>query len=219
MLSSLFGFHENLVSIYDYVPKKNKAVKLLSTVHYSKRCEGKAMKPEAINFYNANKGGVDSMDQMVTHFTTKWPTIRWTYAFFCNILDVMALAAFCICKEVDKLNKNDAKRKFLSTLSNTLVLTNIENRMNNVHVISQFTTCLAIESFFGRKIKILANTLATYTSSADTLMRKKDCRLCLQEDNKLRRKTRFFCSKCSNPVCQQHSKIAYTCFSCIPENQ
>lgn len=30
----------------------------------------------------------------------------------------------------------------------------------------------------------------------------------------LRRKTRFICSKCKNPVCQQHSKIDYVRFGC-----
>jgi len=48
VLSSLFGFHENLVSICSYVPKKNRAVNLLSTVHYNKACEGEAKEPLAI---------------------------------------------------------------------------------------------------------------------------------------------------------------------------
>lgn len=127
---------------------------LLSTVHYTKHCEGEAMKPEAILFYNENKAGVDCMDQMVTHFTTKRSTRRWTFAFFCNMLDTMALAAFCICKEVDGLNKNSARRNFLTTLADTLVLPNIENRMNNIHIIKQFNTRLAMESYFGRPLNV-----------------------------------------------------------------
>lgn len=70
------------------------------------------------------------MDQMVTHFTTKRPTKRWTYAFFCNMFDVMPLAAFGICKEVDWLKNKDARRTFLTTLANSLVLPTVENRMN-----------------------------------------------------------------------------------------
>ncbi|XP_037942532.1 piggyBac transposable element-derived protein 4-like [Teleopsis dalmanni] len=96
VLSSCFGFHEDLVSICSYVPKKNKCVNLLSTVHYTKTCEGAAMKPEAILYYNANKAGVDCMDQMMSHFTTKRQTRRWTLAFFCNMINVAALAAFCM---------------------------------------------------------------------------------------------------------------------------
>lgn len=120
--SSLFGFHESLVSICSKLLlvtclKKNRAVILLSTMHYTKHCEGEAQKPEAILFYNANKDGVDCMDRMATQFTCKRPTKRWTFAFFCNMLDVMALAALCICKEVDRLDKFDARRTFLTTLT------------------------------------------------------------------------------------------------------
>lgn len=216
VLSSLFGFHEN-VSICSYVPKKNRAVNLLSTVHYSKLCEGEAQKPEAIIFYNAHKAGVNSMDQMVSHFTTKRPTRRWTYAFFCNMLDIMALAAYCICKEVDGYRRNDARRTFLNKLANTLVLANVENRMNNPHFINQFTTRLAVEAFFGKQISLPTNAVVGNKAGADTLTNRRDCRLCLQGDEKLRRKTRFFCAACNHAVCQQHSKIAYTCFACVSQ--
>ena len=100
---------------------------IFSTVHYTKHCEGEAIKPEAILFYNENKAGVDCTDQTVRHITTKQSTRRWTFAFFCNMLDTMALAAFCICKELDGLNKNSARRNFLNTLADTLILPNIQN--------------------------------------------------------------------------------------------
>lgn len=74
-------------------PKKNKCVNLLFTMHYTKKCEGSAMKPEAILYYNKNKACVDCMDQMVSHLTSKRSTKRWTFSFSCNMLDVMALAA------------------------------------------------------------------------------------------------------------------------------
>ena len=61
------------------------------------------MKPEAILFYNENKTGVDFMDQMVTHFTTKRSTRRWTFAFFCNMLDNMTPGAFCCNLPTEKL--------------------------------------------------------------------------------------------------------------------
>lgn len=164
VLSTRFGFNENLVSLCSYVPKKNKAVNLISTVHYSTNCEGEALKPEAIIFYNQNKSGVDTMDQMITHFSTKRPTRRWTFAFFCNMLDIMALAAFCIAKERDGNNRSDARRKFLTTLHNTLVLPNIEQRMNNPRIISRFSTRLAVEAFFGKQV---TPTVASPTTIAD----------------------------------------------------
>ena len=113
VLSSLFGFHENLVSICSYVTKKKKCVNLLSTVHYTKHCEGKAMKPEVILFYNETKAGVDCLDI----FYYKKVNKTMGCCVFLQRVDTMALAAFCICKEVDGLNKNSAKskRNFLTT--------------------------------------------------------------------------------------------------------
>ena len=112
------------------------------------------MKPEANFFYNENKAGVDCMDQMVTHFIIKRSTRQLSFAVFCNMLDTLALAAFCICKEVDGLNKNSARRNFPTTLVDTLVLPNIENQMNNIYIIKQFNTRLAMESYFGRPLNV-----------------------------------------------------------------
>jgi hypothetical protein len=219
VLSSLFGFHDNLVSICSYVPKKNKTVNMISTVHYSTTCAGEAKKPEAILYYNQNKAGVDCMDQMITHFTTKRPTSRWSLAFFYNILDVMALASYCITKENGGVTRGDARRNFITTLHNTLVLPNIENRMNNARIISRFSTRLAIEAFFGRKIDVPVQPIAGLGNSADPYTTRRDCKICLQGDEKLRRKTRFFCQTCTNAVCQQHAKQSYTCLSCAAQNQ
>lgn len=154
--STLFGFHE-MVTICSYVPKKNKAVNLLSTVHYTKNCEGEKQKPEAILYYNSAKGGVDCMDQMVTHFSCKRSTKRWTLAFFFNMLDVMALAAYSVCKDIEKFTKPDSRRTFLVSLSNSLVNANIENRMNNARIMGQFSARTAIECYFGRKIWVSNN--------------------------------------------------------------
>ena len=104
---------------------------------------------------------------------------------------------------------------FITTLHNTLALPNIENRMNNARVISHFPTHLAVEAFFGRKIDIPSAPIAALANSADPYTTRRDCRLCLQGEEKLRRKTRFFCQ---SPACQQHSKVSYTCLNCAAQN-
>lgn len=94
-----------------YVPtflKKNKAVILLSTLHYDKKVVGELQKPDAIMYYNKTKGGVDAMDQMLSQYTTKRRTKRWTLAFFYNVIDVMALGTFIICKEIDNFTFGNA---------------------------------------------------------------------------------------------------------------
>ncbi|CAD7000933.1 unnamed protein product, partial [Ceratitis capitata] len=90
------------------------------------------------------------------------------------MLDIMALVSFVICKEMDGLHKHDARRSYLNTLDKSLVLANVENRMNNPKVISQFTTRVAVESFFGKPINIAPNLLTMHRSGADTLTNKRE---------------------------------------------
>ncbi|GBP09227.1 hypothetical protein EVAR_71292_1 [Eumeta japonica] len=106
------------------------------------------------------------------------------------MLDIMALAAYCICKEVDNNKRNDARRNFLSTLSNSLVLPNVQDRMNNTHVMKHFSSRSAIESFLGKPIN--TSKVITTNSGADTLEKKKYCKECATGSEKIRRKTRFF---------------------------
>ena len=69
--SSIF-LEVDSISLVSYVPKKNKCVLLLSTEHNVAKCSNKEkkFKPEMILDYNATKGGIDSVDQMVNHFTS-----------------------------------------------------------------------------------------------------------------------------------------------------
>lgn len=104
----------------------------------------------------------------------------------------MALSAFIICKDIDKLDKTNARRTFLDTLTKSLVLSEIENRMNNVHIVKQFNTRTACESFFGKPLNIQTR-IYSMQSGPNTLEKKRDCKLCYNGPEKTRRKTRFFC--------------------------
>ena len=71
IFSTIFGFHGPL-TLASYVPKKNKAVVLLSTMHSSKEIrEDPEKKPEIIMAYNQHKGGVDTMDRLISAASTK----------------------------------------------------------------------------------------------------------------------------------------------------
>lgn len=95
IFSTLFGFHDN-VTICSYVPKRNKAVLLLSSMHHDIAIDTTmaAKKPDMILDYNRTKGGVDQMDQMLGTYSTKRKTNRWPLAFFYNIIDVVGLASY-----------------------------------------------------------------------------------------------------------------------------
>ena len=136
-------------ALCSYVPKKNKALTLLSTQHYS--C-GVDMTTEnrklvAILDYNANKSGVDTMDQMLGTYKCKRSTNRWPLAMFYNKVDIAALAAFVIYNEMKLINRSDRRRSFLLKLTKQLAIPNIEERANNNRITTYPRVRSAMEAF------------------------------------------------------------------------
>ena len=80
---SIFDFDKQL-TMTSYVPKRNKAVILLSSMHHDVSIiEDDAQKrPEIILFCNKTKIGVDLVDQMVQTYTCSRATRRWPFALF-----------------------------------------------------------------------------------------------------------------------------------------
>ena len=118
--SSNFEFMRNM-TLMSYVPKINKAVLILSTMHDDAQVTDDDIKKPEINlFYNKTKGGVDSLDQLVHSYMTKRKSRRWPLCFFHNLLDVAGVAAFILWTsknpnwEGRKLHK---RRLFLELLS------------------------------------------------------------------------------------------------------
>ena len=61
--TSLFGFRDNC-TLVSYITKKKKNALILSTLHNDDKIDeetGTARKPEIVIFYNATKGGVDTV--------------------------------------------------------------------------------------------------------------------------------------------------------------
>ena len=61
--SSIFGFHKQ-VTMVSYVPKKNRVVNLISTMHNTAEISDDRQKPLMILDYNKLKCGVDVLDQV-----------------------------------------------------------------------------------------------------------------------------------------------------------
>lgn len=129
--------------------KKNKVVNVLSTMHYTCLVDEQTekRKPYAILDYNANKCGVDTMDQMLGTYSCKRATQRWPLAMFYNMLDVAALAAFTIYNEMKPIKRSDRRRSFLLLLTKQLATPNIEERALNNHITSYPRIRNAMEAF------------------------------------------------------------------------
>lgn len=212
IFSSVFGFRDD-VTLCSYFPKKNKAVVLLSTSHYTTEVVGTAKKPLIIIDYNRTKGGVDNMDKMLGEYSCKRRTLRWPLAFFYNMLDVSALAAYVIFQENNTVKSaTDARRKFIQELCLQLVLPNVQKRANNTHITRNFSSKNAIESILQTRVVERMNEGQSNTVVRDSTGRipqKGRCYLC-----KKKRPTRKACQRCQKPVCNEHSIDHTICAKC-----
>ncbi|XP_018395958.1 PREDICTED: piggyBac transposable element-derived protein 4-like [Cyphomyrmex costatus] len=214
--STVFGFHEK-VTLCSYVPKKNKAVILISTMHSDMAVNDDAKKkPHIITYYNKYKAGVDTMDQMITRYTTQRRTLRWPLVMFFNILDVTSLACYLIYYENNKMipRKTNQRRIFLRQLSEELAEPMIVTRSQNVQIMRNYNTKIAIESVIGR---IVNPVEATRAVERDVSGRKKvtgSCQICYKQTIRKRRKTRKACSQCNQPVCDEHAITFSKCIEC-----
>lgn len=94
--SSKFFFTEITTLIYN-IPNKNKNVILISTMHGDKVVSNRDnKKTQIILDYNATKGGVDTLDKLISDYTYKRKTNRWLIIVFHSILDVIAYNTFVL---------------------------------------------------------------------------------------------------------------------------
>jgi hypothetical protein len=198
--SALFGFREN-ATLVSFVPKKNKSVILLSTMHHSGEISENG-KPEIISYYNATKGGVDSLDQLVHEYTCKRKTNRWPFAYLMNGLDICGVAAYVIwCSLNPDWNKNklNKRRIFIMSLAEGLIKAQIQSRSLQG---LQRPTQAAIAVFHAEEEN---------NSTTDIPRKKKRCFMCPAAKGRMQKQ---FCHKCCRPVCSEHSRKSVVCSKC-----
>ena len=94
--SSSFYF-TNDTTVVNYIPKKNKNVVLISTLHHDNEVSNRNdKKPQIILDYNSTKGAVDTLDQVTSTYTCKRKINKWSVIFFYNILGVSAYNAYVL---------------------------------------------------------------------------------------------------------------------------
>jgi len=111
--SSLSGF-QNDMSLISYVTKKKKCVIILSTMHDTVDIDPDTHKPETIIDYNSTKGGVDSVDQMCSTYSTSRKTRRWTMTVIFRILDIAGINSYKIYL-ANNLENNIRRKEYLKT--------------------------------------------------------------------------------------------------------
>jgi hypothetical protein len=207
--SSLFGF-DGALPLVSYVPKKNRAVILLSTMHHGAVINADNQnKPEVILDYNSTKGGVDTANQLIRTYFVKRKVNRWPAICFFNLIDMAALNAMNIWilkNPRRERNKRFKRRLFLKQLAKSPVAPWINKQ------VSCEQSGLVRHAILAAGFQIVSKLKHEQTGI------KRRCYLCGKKKN---RKTNFSCSTCYKPICLSHSSATaqYTCECCFQEQE
>ena len=211
-MSSVFAFH-NEITMVSYVPKKNRAVILLSNEHHYTKIEDATndYKPDIILHYNKTKGGVDTMDKMVNEYSVKRTTRRWPYVLFLNMVDIGCINAYILWKAKNpqlQSSSTHGRRNFLLQLGKELIIPQVKRRLQHpmgLHkpIVAAMRNLVPEPEPLGREDDDPPNT---------KLSKRSRCQLCPRKTD---RKGSVSCEICKKCVCRSHlHKI--TRILCLP---
>lgn len=218
-------------TLVSYISKKNKCTVLQSTMHDSAEIgTDPKKKPNIVAYYNKTKGGVDTVDKMLSCYSVKRKTNRWPMAVFSNMVDISALNAYIIYSTVNPQWHPKQKRTRRADFLRELALQLAENykskreRRSRSRSCSLSSSCHYLESSSSNFVDDLDDVSVEGPSAkrrreVPPMPPKKRgrCDMCCKEQNpKKDFKYEAVCCKCLKNVCKQdHSRIM--CLNCISE--
>lgn len=201
--SSKYGYTKDM-TLLSYVPKKSKAVILVSSMHHSKYTDMTNNKPEIISFYNATKSGVDTMDMKCANYSPNRRTRRWPLAIFYYLISMM-----CVNTEIiHKASKTASTLKrfdFMKLLATNLIKNHMTRRLHIPNLPSEIRKIIA--DIFPHHDQHAGRQIGQRT---DKLDKRKACRYCPYEKHRM---TNYKCIKCETPNCLECSKKL--CNECV----
>lgn len=199
--SSLHGFTKDF-TIVSYVPKKSKAVLLISSMHHTKQLDSLSKKPEIIIDYNKTKGGVDEIDKKCSNYSSNRRTRRWPLAIFFRVLDLSGVNAYALYKTCTAV-RDIPRAQFLQNLAYSLVLPHLKRRVYNDRLPRELR--LTIARVLGPNKPPEPETIPPESTEAA----RKTCKIC---PSRLKRRTKYSCIECRKPICLGCSKTI--CVDC-----
>jgi hypothetical protein len=204
----MFAFKDNL-TLVSYVPKRNKAVLLLSSKHHDNEVDSKDGKPIIILEYNKTKGAVDTVSQMCHQYSVRRSTKLWPLCVFYGMIDIATINVLIIWNEKNphwNNNKTYRRHLFLEELGKSLTAHLLDHRSKTSKFLhKEIQNALAIVGY--PVIKQPSEEL----SENSTQSKRKRCSLC---DRSKDRKVQNTCYHCSEPVCDEHSVQRIFCINC-----
>lgn len=198
--SSIFAFQDNM-TLVSYVPKKNKNVLAISSMHFDDSIDpktGDECKPEIITWYNATKAGVDVVDEMCATYSTSRRTRRWPMALFYRLLDIAGINAQVIY-EANNGPRKVVRRLFLRDLGIALVRPQIKKRASNMHIPRTLREKAARIS--GSQKDVHSAGVSKEIPEEITVTKPGRCVVCPRNKDI---KTKYFCFDCKKRMCLNH---------------
>ncbi|XP_069670943.1 piggyBac transposable element-derived protein 4-like isoform X1 [Periplaneta americana] len=198
--SSIYGFTEDM-TLVSFVPKKSKAIIILSSMHHTSDIDPDTGKPEIIMYYNMTKSGVDGLDQKCANYTSSRRTRRWPMAIFFTLVDVACGVNSYVLHQAYPKSEVLTRLDFMKTLARSLISPHMQRRLYAEH--------LPRELSFSIK-RILKIEDEPQVQQEDFFEKRKTCAFC---PPRLKRKTKYPCSRCGVPICLECSRKI--CVRCI----
>lgn len=216
------------VTIQSFITNSKKNLLLASTLHH----DGKILDDQRglsclNNFYNQFKGGVDLFDQIISLFTCKRRTYRWSLSLFYTIIDMACINAYTMCGLLNLVGTSlkDARRNFLIQLSIELTSkTALKRKAFDIQHLNY--TNIYIDEM-NKRLKtnephknLSFSTNLTVSSSQPSSSKSPENDYCDYYLNQLKRRTSKLsktdkkCIKCECFTCKFHCKTIYICFKC-----
>ncbi|XP_069690526.1 piggyBac transposable element-derived protein 4-like [Periplaneta americana] len=200
--STKFGFTRDK-TIVSFVPKKSKAVILMSSMHHDSAIHSSG-KPDMIMLYNARKAGVDALDQKCALYRTGRRCRRWPLAIWYAMLDILTVNGHIILRASDKDYKK-SRHNFIMDLGMELILGHLKVR----------ATISTLPRELRQMIVRFAGIRAEVLSDADTQLegppKRRRCCICPRNSDK---KHPTVCSVCHRTVFKSHSEQRVICHDC-----
>lgn len=199
--SSLFAYQPN-ITLLSYVPRKNKVVLLISSLHYSDTIDpesGDKKKPEILTCYNKYKGGVDTVDQMKAAYSVSRKNNRWTLTLFFSMMNIAGINSYLIWRHnTQEETKN--RRDFLKSVGTKLCQEQMMRRASMPMLPVELRHTLR---------RLLGQPVRPPLPEEENEPRTGRCYLCGRKKN---RKTQNRCSQCRYFICREHTKSS--CVEC-----
>ncbi|XP_043475498.1 piggyBac transposable element-derived protein 4-like [Leptopilina heterotoma] len=195
LYSSKFLFDETK-TLVKYVPREDKFLLTMSTLHSLVEIEMDTEKPTIISFYDSTKGATEYFNKLCDEYTVARKTFRWPLRFWYGMMDQAVINAL-ILHNFNYENPNLTRREFLKKLVKELVEPQLRLRLSFPNLRQELR--MSIQSI------LQVNATPPPPPKSPTKVRKATrCSLCPRAAD---RKVKTVCKNCQRAVCEDHRII------------